>query len=170
MGDIKKFLDSGGLAHFCKKFQDYPSNEILGSVINAIDNTKVDKIEGKNLSTNDYTDEDKNKLDSSITFNEQILTESQQAQARKNIGAAGAGEVSQLKGDISDFKDTVLSEVSNSLTKTITLSQNKGIFASDPFIDDFPIKKGSVCKLMITGLNGAVIDTFGSVFYYLFKF
>ena len=75
MADIKKFLDSDGLTYFCKKFQDYPSNEILGAVINAIDNTKVDKVEGKNLSTNDYTNEDKNKLDSSITFNEQNLSD-----------------------------------------------------------------------------------------------
>lgn len=90
MAEIKKFLDSGGLTYFCKKFQDYPSNEILGAVINAIDNTKVDKVEGKVLSTNDYTNEDKNKLDSSITFNEQNLSNEQQAQARENIGAADA--------------------------------------------------------------------------------
>lgn len=88
MADIKKFLDSDGLTYFCKKFQDYPSNEILGAVINAIDNTKVDKVEGKDLSTNDYTNEDKNKLDSSITFNEQNLSDEQQAQARENIAAA----------------------------------------------------------------------------------
>lgn len=93
MAEIKKFLDSGGLTYFCKKFQNYPSNEILGAVINAIDNTKVDKIEGKNLSTNDYTNEDKNKLDSSITFNEQNLSNEQQAQARTNIAAADAAEV-----------------------------------------------------------------------------
>lgn len=43
MADIKKFLDSNGLTYFCKKFQDYPSNEILGAVINAIDTTKLDK-------------------------------------------------------------------------------------------------------------------------------
>ena len=55
----------------------------------------------------------------------------------------------------------------NNLTKTIALSQNKGITADDSFMDDFPIKNGAVCKLMITGLNGAVIDTFAAVFYYL---
>lgn len=96
MAEIKKFLDSGGLTYFCKKFQDYPSNEILGAVINAIDNTKVDKVEGKDLSTNDYTNEDKNKLDSSITFNEQNLSDEQQVQARDNIGAADAAALSEL--------------------------------------------------------------------------
>lgn len=105
MAEIKKFLDSDGLTYFCKKFQDYPSNEILGAVINAIDNTKVDKVEGKDLSTNDYTNEDKGKLNSSITFNEQILTESQQAQARTNIGAADKQDVERLTEEIKALKD-----------------------------------------------------------------
>lgn len=64
MANIKKFLDSNGLTILCRKFQDYPDNEILGTVINAIDNIKVDKVEGKDLSTNDYTNEDKEKLSS----------------------------------------------------------------------------------------------------------
>lgn len=70
MADIKKFLDSDGLTILCRKFQDYPDNEILGTVINAIDNIKVNKEEGKGLSSNDYTNEDKNKLNdiNSITI------------------------------------------------------------------------------------------------------
>lgn len=95
---------------------------------------------------------------------EAVNAEAARAKAAEEENAKG---VSQLKEDISDFKDTVLSEVSNNLTKTIALSQNKGIDADDPFMDDFPIKNGAVCKLMITGLNGAVIDTFAAVFYYL---
>ena len=62
MADIKKFLDSNGLTILCRKFQEYPDNEILGTVISAIDSVKVDKEEGKTLSSNDYTNEDKNKL------------------------------------------------------------------------------------------------------------
>ena len=70
MAYIKKFLDSDGLTILCRKFQDYPDNEILGTVINAIDNIKVNKEEGKGLSSNDYTNEDKNKLNdiNSITI------------------------------------------------------------------------------------------------------
>ena len=64
MAEIKKFLDSDGLSYFCKKFKDYPDNEILGTVISAIDSVKVDKEEGKILSSNDYTNEDKDKLNS----------------------------------------------------------------------------------------------------------
>lgn len=62
MANIKKFLDSDGLTILCRKFQEYPDNEILGTVISAIDSVKVDKEEGKVLSSNDYTNEDKNKL------------------------------------------------------------------------------------------------------------
>ena len=104
MVDTKKFLDSNGLTYFCKKFKDYPDNEILGAVINAIDNTKVDKVEGKNLSTNDYTNEDKNKLDSSITFNEQNLSNEQQTQARANIGAADTKSVDALSREVMGYE------------------------------------------------------------------
>ncbi|MGN0620565.1 MAG: hypothetical protein ACI4I9_01755 [Porcipelethomonas sp.] len=44
------FLDENGLGH-------------LWSKIKALVSTKVDKAEGKGLSTNDYTNEDKQKLD-----------------------------------------------------------------------------------------------------------
>ena len=131
MANIKKFLDSDGLTILCRKFQDYPDNEILGTVINAIDNIKVNKVEGKDLSTNDYTNEDKEKLNSSITFNEQTLTESQQAQARQNIGA-GRPQVqidwNQNDETATDYVknrpfytgDTVLAEILPETTVTLT--------------------------------------------------
>ena len=39
----KKFLDADGLTHFAEKFNDYPDNEILSTVINAIS----DELDGK---------------------------------------------------------------------------------------------------------------------------
>ena len=36
MAVTKKFLDSQGLAYFAQKLDDYPNNEILATVINAI--------------------------------------------------------------------------------------------------------------------------------------
>ena len=68
---------------------------------------------------------------------------------------------------IGDLKSTVLSEISNKVITTVSLTQIKAINADEPFIDDFVIKNGSVCKLMIIGLNGAEIDTFAADFYYL---
>ena len=45
MSDIKKFLDYEGVKHLWSKInmQDYPNNETLMAVINAIDETKADK-------------------------------------------------------------------------------------------------------------------------------
>ena len=45
MADIKKYLDQAGVEYLWKKLslEDYPNNEILGAVINAIDQTKLDK-------------------------------------------------------------------------------------------------------------------------------
>ena len=45
MSDIKKFLDYEGVQHLWSKINmnDYPNNETLMAVINAIDETKADK-------------------------------------------------------------------------------------------------------------------------------
>lgn len=74
MSEEKKFLDYEGVKYLWSKInmQDYPNNQTLIDVINAIDETKVDKIDGKGLSTNDFTNEYKEKLDDleNITFEE----------------------------------------------------------------------------------------------------
>ena len=55
------------------------------AVTDALDK-KVDAEEGKGLSSNDYTNLDKNKVASAVLFSPQTLTPQQQEQARKNIG------------------------------------------------------------------------------------
>lgn len=64
MADIKKYLDQAGVEYLWKKLslEDYPNNEMLIAVINALDESKVDVVEGKQLSTEDYTTEEKEKL------------------------------------------------------------------------------------------------------------
>ena len=44
MADVKKFLDAEGVKYLWSKvnMQDYPNNETLMAVINAIDETKAD--------------------------------------------------------------------------------------------------------------------------------
>ena len=53
--------------------------------------TKVDKVSGKGLSTNDYTTAEKNKLgnlaEDTVRYGEQSLTQEQKSKARSNIGA-----------------------------------------------------------------------------------
>lgn len=43
--EVKKFLDADGVASLFSKLslQDYPNNETLVAVLNAIDSTKADK-------------------------------------------------------------------------------------------------------------------------------
>lgn len=75
MSKQKKFLDYEGVKHLWSKInmQDYPNNDMLMTIISAIDETKADKEDIK----------------SAIRYEEQTLTDEQKAQARKNIGADG---------------------------------------------------------------------------------
>ena len=81
MADQKKFLDYEGVKHLWSKInmQDYPNNETLMAVINAIDETKADKtdIVQSDWDQNDETAIDyiKNKPDEEDAFKLAIETE-----------------------------------------------------------------------------------------------
>lgn len=62
MSDIKKFLDYEGVQHLWSKINmnDYPNNEMLMAVINAIDETKADRSE---LVQSDWNQTDETALD-----------------------------------------------------------------------------------------------------------
>ena len=64
---------------------------------------KVDAEEGKELSTNDYTNEEKEKVAAAVLVTTQTLAEEQQTQARNNIGAASASVI----GDLSAILDEI---------------------------------------------------------------
>ena len=80
MAEQKKFLDQEGVKHLWSKIsmEDYPNNDTLIAVLNAIDQTKADKIYVNELITNIPTD--------TILYTPQELTDEQKAQARANIG------------------------------------------------------------------------------------
>ena len=90
----KKFLDKIGIAHLWEKIENqFINSEELNVVIEAIDEVKADKTdlenainkieervekeEGKGLSTNDFTDEYKNKVD--YTVEKLVNTEEEDA-------------------------------------------------------------------------------------------
>jgi hypothetical protein len=62
MSNTKKYLDYEGVKYLWSKInmQDYPNNEILINVINAIDETKANKSE---LVQSDWNQNDPNALD-----------------------------------------------------------------------------------------------------------
>lgn len=61
MADVKKFLDAEGVKHLWSKvnMQDYPNNETLMAVINAIDETKANK---EDLVQSDWDETDETSL------------------------------------------------------------------------------------------------------------
>lgn len=65
---MPKYLDATGVQHLWKKIsmEDYPNNETLAAILNAIDATKADK-------------------DDFLLYKEQELTKEQKQQARINI-------------------------------------------------------------------------------------
>ena len=58
MAEVKKYLDQEGVAHLWSKvnMQDYPNNELLISVIEAIDETKANKENVAFISEDDNED------------------------------------------------------------------------------------------------------------------
>ena len=62
---MKKYLDQKGVEHLWSKLsmEDYPNNETLMAVINAIDETKADKSEIENLASETYVNEAINNID-----------------------------------------------------------------------------------------------------------
>lgn len=57
MSETKKYLDDTGLGQYDTKIKEYVDNTVSNAV-----STKVDKVSGKGLSTNDYTTSEKTKL------------------------------------------------------------------------------------------------------------
>lgn len=83
---------------------------------------KVDKVDSKGLSTNDYTTAEKNKLaglpTDSVRYGSQTLTEAQKSQARSNIGA-GTSSFSGAWSDLSG-KPNILQSTGTSTADTMS--------------------------------------------------
>ena len=84
--DNKKYLDQKGIEYLWSKLslEDYPNNELLIAVINAIDEGKADRAEITDLKA--YVDNKTIACDNAILFTRQNLTEEQKTQARENLG------------------------------------------------------------------------------------
>lgn len=95
MANTQKFLDEKGVQHLWSKIsmEDYPNNETLIAVLNAIDQTKANKEEIPSKISqleNDSkftTEQEVEALTSTaILYTPQDLTDEQKAQARTNLG------------------------------------------------------------------------------------
>lgn len=106
---------------------------------------KVDAEEGKGLSANDYTNEEKEKVAAAVLVTTQTLAEEQQTQARNNIGAASASDVSEAVS----AEATARSE-----SDTQTLASAKSY--TDTAIEAIQAQIGGIGAIM-DEINGGVI-------------
>lgn len=112
----KKFLDLTGLTHFWGKVKDY---------VDTLGGTKVDKVPGKQLSTNDYTTEEKNKLAGLNNYTLPVATKTSLGGVKVgagltidgggNLSATGGGEADSVNWDNVVGKPEALSEFENDL-------------------------------------------------------
>lgn len=114
------------------------------AVTDALDK-KVDAEQGKGLSANDYTNEEKEKVAAAVLVTTQTLAEEQQTQARNNIGAASASDVSEAVS----AEATARSE-----SDTQTLASAKSY--TDTAIEAIQAQIGGIGAIM-DEINGEVI-------------
>ena len=125
--------------------------DLLALDLAAITDNKVDKVPGKGLSTNDFTDEDKNKLDG-ITLGTIVTddptTTFEEAGERENI--VSGEKISVMFGKIrkwlSDMKSAAFCSVADNLVTTV----------SGSVLD---ARQGKILDERITGLYSEIADS-----------
>ena len=144
-------LDGKHAADFITKSEHEEYESVIASSINDLDSRKVDKVEGKGLSTNDYTDEEKQKLagiesgaqvnapntvidanyvhtDNNYTTAEKKKLEGIEAGAQKNTVTSVAGKTGDVTigiDDVSGLQDELDSKQDNLPFTSIPSDSNK---------------------------------------------
>lgn len=119
------------------------SQQLLGNITESINalttliDTKVNKVDDKDLSTNDFTDEYRHKLD---TLEEQIEIPDASASDKGIIQIATTEEV---EDGLSDVKAVVPSTLKNVLDTKVTKIDNKGLSAND-FTNEYKNKLDNI--------------------------
>ena len=101
--DTNKYESSAGISNLNIKIDNVmiDANRKIATVKSEMENSKVDKIEGMGLSTNDYTTEEKIKLEGLSNYDDSMLT----------------GKISSIESEMLDFKSNIASvqEINNYL-------------------------------------------------------
>lgn len=89
----EKFLDREGVKYLCSKLslEDYPNNEMLMAVLDAIDETKADK-------------------DNVVLLTQQNLTEEQKAQVKNNLGLTSSNDNSEDVPSVEEPQEPITTE------------------------------------------------------------
>lgn len=101
--DTNKYESSAGISNLNIKIDNVmiDADRKIATVKSEMENSKVDKIEGMGLSTNDYTTEEKIKLEGLSNYDDSMLT----------------GKISSIESEMLDFKSNIASvqEINNYL-------------------------------------------------------
>lgn len=118
----KKFLDQNGLRYLLSKLDDYPTNELLGTVINAIDTVKADRSEVPTIVFG--TSQDFNSQTNLIGANNAIYiyTDYQQDSEGNDIAGIKIGDGNAFLID-KPFIDTIMMEHINDTVRHITAQE-----------------------------------------------
>ena len=109
-----------------ESYQNEVNSEINN--INEAINNKVDKVEGKGLSTNDYTTTEKNKL-AGIATSANKTTVNNTLTSTSTTEALSAAQGKALNDKIANLKSKVLYDNSSGTSGTITLSESAANFS-----------------------------------------
>lgn len=158
----KKFLDYEGLRILWSKIsmKDYPNNEVLAAVINAIDETKVDKEDGKGLSTNDFTTTYKEKLDNledniEGQINEHNASEESHSDIREQVAGAAYIDASDNENvedsTIDDYVNRQIDTHNNDVEAHGDIREQIGSLSSE-IADKLPLSGGTMTgELRVNG-------------------
>lgn len=150
------FLDNTGLTY-------------LWGVITGKLNTKVDKIDGKGLSTNDFTTDEKTKLNNQ--FNTVVLSATADGTQFASVVESINGDDSKHSYDITVNKASVVAGLEDTFAKKadyVNAMRYKGSVANEAALPTENVQTGDVYDVADTGMNvawdGTKWDKLGQTF------
>lgn len=155
-GVIKYFKGNGKWADVNDKTNDDQSKDIeqLQKSVDNLKSTKVDKVSGKELSSNDFTDSYKSKLDGiSIQANKYVLP----AATTSVLGGVKTGaNITNTSGTISLTKANVTAALGYTPPTADTKVNVNNTLTSTSIVDALSAAQGKVLKDLINALTARV--------------
>lgn len=155
-GVIKYFKGNGKWADVNDKTNDDQSKDIeqLQKSVDNLKSTKVDKVSGKELSSNDFTDSYKSKLDGiSIQANKYVLP----AATASVLGGVKTGaNITNTSGTISLTKANVTAALGYTPPTADTKVNVNNTLTSTSIVDALSAAQGKVLKDLIDALTARV--------------
>lgn len=138
MANTKKYLDYDGLLYLLPKLAKKTDITKTEEAINNLGKIKVDKVDGKNLSTNDFTNDLKTKLSALPTNTTLESTYAKKSDISSVYKLKGTADFTDLK--LSDVEEGYVYNISNSFTTNDYFIEGAGI--------EYPAGTNIVCTIV----------------------